>query len=143
MMARKKYTPKSFESVGKVKTTSGKEKADTSANIFESMLLSQAFQSLNARQRILYVICKAQYYGKRKPEKDYPEIDQFQGDDKFYLNWSLVQRYGVYRPSMSSNFYADMKALADKGFIEIISSGKTHRKKTIYKFSDRWKERPP
>lgn len=57
----------------------GRMRADTSANIYESMLTSDAFALLTTKQQILYVFCKAQYYGKRKPEKDFPEVEQMQG----------------------------------------------------------------
>lgn len=120
---------------------SGSYKADTSANIYESMLTSEAFVLLTDRQKMLYVCCKAQYYGKRKPERDYPDMEQLQGEELFYLNWTAVQRYGLYKPSMHSNFYRDMKALCDAGFIEIVSSGAGQRRKSIYRFSDRWQSR--
>lgn len=90
------YSPKSFEAIGqKFKGIHGAMMADTSATIFESMLQSDAFKSLNPKQQILYVYCKAQYYGKRKPEKDYPDIPQFEGADLFYFNWDIAQEYGL------------------------------------------------
>lgn len=117
---------------------SGSRKVDTSANIYESMLTSAAFTFLTDRQKMLYVCCKAQYYGKRKPERDYPDVEQLQGEDLFYLNWAAVQRYGLYKPSMHPNFYRDMKALCDIGFIEKVASGAGQRRKSIYRFSDGW-----
>lgn len=73
---RKKYVPKKWESKGEVyMDDSGSRKADTSANIYESMLTSKAFAFLTDRQKMLYVCCKAQYYGKRKPGRDYPDVE--------------------------------------------------------------------
>lgn len=132
------YKPKKFESLGRYKDYNGKDKIDTSANIFESMLLSPAFRDLNSKQQILYVYCKKQYYGHRKPEKDYKDVEQFQGTDLFYFNYDLAFKYGLYKSSMSSNFYADMKALCEHGFIEKVSSGASQRKKNIYRFSSLW-----
>lgn len=140
-MGRKKtkYVPKAFESRGEKFTDSnGTVRADTSANIYESMLLSKAFITLTSKQQILYIYCKSQYYGHRKPEKDYKDIEQFQGADLFYLNWAAVKAYGLYKDSMHSNFYKDMKALCEHGFIRNISSGASQRKKSIYKFCSDW-----
>ena len=136
----KKYVPKRWESKGETYMDDcGRMRADTSANIYESMLTSDAFALLTTKQQILYVFCKAQYYGKRKPEKDFPEVEQMQGAELFYLNWAAVQQYRLYKPSMDKNFYQDMKALCDHGLIEKVASGKGRRQKSIYRFSDRWK----
>lgn len=141
---RKKYVPKRFESKGeKFIDENGKLRADTSANIYESLLLSDSFRDLSDRQKMLYIVAKAQYYGHRKPEKDYPEIELFQGADVFYLNWNAVKRYGLYKDSMHSNFYKDMSALIEHGFIQRLSSGKGNRKKSIYKFSADWQSWKP
>lgn len=115
---RKKYVPKRFESKGeKFIDENGKLRADTSANIYESLLLSDSFRDLSDRQKMLYIVAKSQYYGHRKPEKDYPEIELFQGADVFYLNWNAVKRYGLYKDSMHSNFYRDMAALIEHGLL--------------------------
>lgn len=141
-MARKKYVPASFESLnggGPFKDLTGHDRKDVSANIFMSMLQSRAYRELTDRQRCLYVACKSQYFGSRKPSRDYPDVPDLQGDDLFYLNWSLVQRFGLYRPSMSKNFYVDMEALIQAGFIDRVASGRPTRSKTIYRYSSRWK----
>lgn len=136
---RKRYVPRSWESKGETyMDSSGRRRADTSANIYDSMLTSDAFILLTDKQKMLYVCCKAQYYGKRKPERDYPDVEQLHGEDLFYLNWAAVQAYGLYKPSMHPNFYRDMKALCGHGLIEKVSSGAGQRKKSIYRFSDRW-----
>ena len=135
------YEPKSFEAVNqKIKTETGGTIADTSANIYESMLRSKSFKSLNPKQKILYVYCKAQYYGKRKPGKDFKDVKDLQGNDLFYFSWRMAQEYGLYKPSCNSNFQKDMKALIDAGLISKVSSGKSQHKKNIYQYSDRWKE---
>lgn len=127
---RRKYKPKGFESTG--------ISNDTSANIYESMLLSSAWKDLKPRERQLYLYCKAQYYGKRKPSKDYPDIEAFQSENCFYLNLAAVVKYGIYTRNGNKEFYADIKTLAQHGFIEIVSSGKVTKTKSIYKYSDKW-----
>ena len=143
-MARKKkrYSARPFESYGSkfVDPFTKATRHDTSANIFESMLLDANFQSLSNRQKMLYVICKSQFYGHRKPCADY-DVDLFpdlKSDECFYLNFASVQRYGIYSRNMKKEFYNDMRALEAKGFIETIMKGGFH-KKSIYKFSAHWK----
>ncbi len=131
-MARKRgYKPKAFESAGGDR--------DTSANIYESMLQSAAFMDLSKNQRLLYLYLKAQYYGKRKPGKDYPDIEQFQGDDLFYFPMSVAEKYGLYTKSNHTAFRNDMKALESHGFIRTVSNGKSTKKKSICQFSGEWR----
>lgn len=88
-----KYTAKAFESKGNTFIDdNGTKRADTSANIYESMLLSKAYKDLKTRQQQLYTICKAQYYGKRKPGNDFKDIEQLQDATMFYLNLDAVTR---------------------------------------------------
>lgn len=139
---RTKYKPRSFECLEggkKFKNTRGNMQADTSSNIFESMLQSSAFRSLTPKQQILYVYLKAQLFGKRKPQQDFPDVPSLQGDNLFYFNWSQAKDYGLYKETCSKNFYGDMEALIKGGFIDRIASGKSNRTKTIYEFSSRWK----
>lgn len=113
---------------------------DTSANIYESMLTSPAFTDLTKNQRFLYVCMKKQYYGKRKPGRDFPDVERFQGDELFYFNRSLaVDKYKLYKDGGRSEFYADIKALERHGFIETVSSGKETKSRSIYRFSGDWK----
>ena len=133
------YKPKGFESKGgHYINEKGKKSADTSANIYESMLTSTAFKKLKTKQQVLYLYCKAQYYGKRKPSKDFKE--QFQDDSYFYMNWGKALEYGLYTASCSSNFYDDMTALEKAGFIKKVYSGKPHKEKNVYQYSDKWQD---
>ena len=139
-----KYKAKPFESKGtKFIDNNGTSRADTSANIYESMLLSRAYQDLKTRQQQLYTICKAQYYGKRKPSKDYPDMEHLQGDDMFYLNLAAVVQYGLYTKNMRKEFYNDMKALEQHGFIKKVSQGGYSNRKSIYQFTADWQTWTP
>lgn len=134
------FKPQSWETMGSCFVDSEQRtRKDTFARLYESMLTSPAFMSLNSKQKVLYLYCKSQYMGKRKPERDFPNIEAVKGSDKFYLSWAMVQKYELYKPSMSANFYNDMKVLCEHGLIEKVSSGKQQRMKSIYKFSGNWK----
>ena len=136
MGRKKKYIPKAFESAG--------NSSDTSANIYESMLLSPAFQALSKRQRLLYLYCKAQYYGKRKPAKDYKELNLYQEETCFYMNRATIRKYGLYSEKSNGEFYADIKELIAKGFITLeLQGGGNGHTKSVYKFSSKWKEYVP
>lgn len=60
-------------------------------------------------------------------------------DTGFYLNWGLIKRYGIYSKNGQHEFYDDMKELTRCGFIELVSSGAATKRKSIYRFSDKWK----
>lgn len=141
MGRRKRWTARPFESVGQRFTDpiTGATRADTSANLYESMMLHPAFQDLTNRQKLLYLICKSQFFGHRKPEKDFPDVEQVAGDDCFYLNLGAVTRYGLYTRNMRGKFYADMKELERHGFIKTVSSGRPTKSKSVYKFLPDWK----
>lgn len=63
-MANKKYRryiPKPFESM--------QTSSDVSANIYVSMLISDAWKALTDGAKCLYIYCKAQYYAEKKKPK--------------------------------------------------------------------------
>lgn len=124
MAKRKKYQKKLFESTG--------ETYDVSANIYLSMIKSEAWLSLTKNQRLLYVYLKVQYYSqKRKPNKENKEM--------FYFNQTKwLNEYQLYSEGNKKSFYNDMEQLIIKGFIDCVSSGKTTREKNIYQYSSRW-----
>ncbi len=127
----KKYVPKQFES--------SSPQFDTSANIYMSMLMSAAWQSLNAGAKMLYMYCKAQYYGeKRKPKPDFRQLTEQEQQQCFTMNKSKWKDlYHIY--TNDRQFYKDMSLLIKSGFIELIESGKNTRTKNIYMLSDKWK----
>lgn len=96
-----------------------------------SMLKSPAWMSLKPRAKVLYLYMKAQYYGVK--EKNKPE----QNPLYFVFNQAMWKTtYKLYTNNKS--FYEDRDQLIEKGFIEIIETGKLTRTKNIYKFSDKW-----
>ncbi|SFB86931.1 hypothetical protein [Butyrivibrio sp. YAB3001] len=141
---KKKQQLKSFESIcsyvgDKFTDKEKRNQTETMTRISESMLCSDSFKSLKPRQQMLYIYCKAQYYGKRKPKDDNTEL--YQDDSFFYMNWGKILDYGLYTEKSHSNFYKDMQELEKKGFIKKVESGKNNRKKNIYQYVDKWVEK--
>lgn len=139
----KKYQPQPFEStgLGKYRDVNGTERVDTFARLYSSMLFSKIFMNMTERQKLLYLYIKSGFYGSRKPSKDYRENELFQGEEFIYFPWAEAQKTGLYKASMSGNFYRDLRVLIDNGFIERIASGKLAHKKTVYKFSSEWRNK--
>lgn len=126
-MSRRKqaYQKKVFESTG--------ASNDTSANIYMSMLLSDAWRSLTAQQQRLYLYCKAQYYGqKAKPNGNSLCFEMNQS------KWCGL--YGLYEKSNAKGFYRDMSALIATGFIICVQCGAITRTKSVYCFSSMWQK---
>ena len=119
----KKYKKKPFESNG-----SG---SDTSANIYESMMLSNAWFELSSNQKVLYGACKSQYYS----EKRHPDSINTQ----FFMNqFKWMHKYKLYKTGNQGGFYRDIEVLIKKGFIACAKSGALSRTKNVYRFSDKW-----
>ena len=109
-----------------------------------SMMMSPAWKALTARQKVLYLYCKAQIHAEKRKPKTFMEEEQQQDADR--LNFTMNQSkwrglYELYKPNDEKSFYRDMAALIDSGFIRRVQSGRTTRTKTIYGFSNGW--RPP
>jgi len=129
---KKTYQKMTFESKGEIPgKTPGTTRPDTSANVYESMLLSDAWQDLTAPQVRLYLVCKAQFYGKAKP-KDY-------GFKAFYMNMAIwLDTYKLYKSNNRAGFYRDMDELIAHGFITCLENGYSTKTKSVYEFSDQW-----
>lgn len=141
MGKKKRFTPKNFESKSK--------SCDVSANIYMSMLMSYAWQDLTSRQKSLYLCCKAQYYSlsnnktgfdeEFRNNRDYfvfPQHLWFKNSKKAKTPDGSAKNYNLYGNKRS--FYYDMGVLIDHGFIDCVKCGADLRKKTLYRFSDRW-----
>lgn len=136
------YVPKTFESdpqflIGR--------NYDTSANIYMSMMLSPAWLDLSKAQQILYLYCKAQYYGKNKKEQkelmtaeellSKKEVDT---SKRFFMNREMwLNFYKIYPDN--GQFYKDIKVLCDFGFIKTIERNQNTKKRNIYEFTDQWR----
>ena len=124
------YMPKPFES------TIGSKK-DTSANIYMSMLKSNAFMSLTSSQKVLYLYCKSQQYGMPTNERAKSElIDKLEDFTVSEYKWK--ETFKLYSKANRSKFYKDMNKLIEVGLIDCVRPGQSSRTKNIYKFSSRW-----
>lgn len=144
------YEPKAFESDITILPKTKKKicAKDVSANIYLSMLMSQAWHDLSLKQKELYIYCKAQYYGEKKSESEHKTNNEIQKEInsnlsiRFTMNKSKwCEIYHIYSSNAQRHFYADMKTLVEKGFIRMVENGKQSRTKNIYEFSDKWREK--
>lgn len=120
MSRRKPYIPKAWES---------RNGSRLSANIYITMMQSNAWMQLSKNARLLYLYMKAQYYGAKNLH-DRPATD-------FVFNWALVSKtYKLY--TNYQRFENDRDMLIKYGFIDLVENGKNTRTKSIYRFSDRW-----
>lgn len=95
------------------------------------MLTSPAWFDLTDKQRILYLICKDQYYHEKTFSQESEQFTMNQG------KWK--HRYKLYNDGNEKGFYRDMKALIEHGFIICVTSGKNTRSKSVYAFSGMWR----
>ncbi len=135
---KKGIKPKSFESTGPGKIPWAKGLSETFLTLYESQLRSPAFRNLSVRQRLLYVYMKSKNFGKRKPIHDYPELDVLD-EQCFYFSRKEALDYNLYSTSTVRFLYSDVRELEKAGLITIVASGKPNKQKSIYRFSDEWK----
>lgn len=105
---------------------------EVSANLYEGMLTSEIYYTMTDKQKILLLYMKLQMYAERK--KPIP-------DDKSTFTFprnKWLEKYHIYS-SDNSSFYRDRDVLLERGFIELVRSGKNTRTKNIYRYSDKWK----
>lgn len=121
---KKPYEPKEYESARH-------GKSEKYAGMYLSMIESEAWRALTARQRDLYVHCKLQIH-------DGTLISDY-GESAFTFNrYKWQKKYKLYTASNSRGFYRDMDALILKGFVDCIKQGQRTKEKNIYRLSDRW-----
>ena len=132
---RSKYKPKPFESYPAA--VDPKRSYDTSANIYESMMLSKAWIDLTPAQKVLYQVCKSQMYAqKHRPSLEMENVSE----TSFFMNrWLWQTTYQLYKPGNEKGFYRDMTALIDHGFIRCVYSGANSKDKSVYDYSDKWR----
>lgn len=123
------------------------QNADTHASIYRSMLLHEAYKTLTANQRNLYVLCKSELYGKSKNDleqfnKYFIEngIDKQNHPEYFTMNWGKVKKGGLYDCYSNTNsFRTDINALIEHGLIDCVLCGADSRCKSLYRLSNRWR----
>lgn len=132
-MKKQKYKKKAYES--------DQSTSDVSANIYYSMMMSEAWKDLKPRAKDVYLAMKMQKYAqKRKPISIEPdnELFQYQEDDFYFNRGKWCMEYELCSGNHTS-FERDVKTLIEHGFIEIVRNGKNARVKSVYRYSDKWK----
>ena len=113
------------------------------APVYESQITAPAFCALSKNSRLLYLMMRLELFahsGKR-PQDVYPEIPEFQHEEVFFFPFSVaVNKYRLYTGGNKKQFYADLHALEKHGFIDVIANGKPNKKKSVYRFSQAWKD---
>lgn len=132
MGKKRKYTPPTFETIHP-------EGRHVYMAIYDTLYTSPAWKELTDKQVRLYIFCRWQYWTKRenRPGADYPDYEPYQAPEVFYLNWRKVRSAGVYKEN-KGRFYADVKALCERGLIECLYNGKSGRRKSVFRLSDLW-----
>lgn len=132
-MKKAKYKKRSYES--------DQSSSDVSANIYYSMMISDAWKDLKPRAKEVYLAMKMQKYSqKRKPyslEND-GELFHYQEDDFYFNRFKWQDEFGLCSNNPNS-FKKDVDDLIAHGFIEIVRNGKNARVKSVYRYSDKWK----
>lgn len=170
-MGRKEKKPNEhyrFESKSKLKqdkgghwkhvflNNNGNEQPDFTTQIMYTMLISPPFKDLTARQRMLYVYAKSQFFAAvSRPSIDFRDeegkpleiFQKYQGKECFYLNHKLMSEvFGLYPETNHRDLYFDIEALVQRGFIERVTGygrnkiTETNHMRNIYKYSEKWKE---
>ena len=104
---------------------------------------SPAWRALTANQMNLYLFSTwHRLNNKQHPRNDYPDHEQYQSDEVFYMNLALVVKNGLYTLK-NRHFYRDCKRLIDIGFWDEVSNGKDNFSKNVYRMSERWKDWKP
>lgn len=125
-----------------------KSKRDVFVNIDMSMLMSRAWQTMNSRQKILYLCCKAQSccVSVSQSEDDikedrkcfeFPQRLWLKKNEKLSTPAAPAETYNLY--SDKKYFYKDMAILIDHGFVDCVDCGAGFGKKNLYTLSDRWR----
>lgn len=98
---------------------------------------SEAWKELTGKQAKLYLFCRWQRWTGDRPGADYPDMEEYQRPEVFYLNWKKVHSEGLYDTNRAG-FYHDVEALCRHGFIKRLLDGKADRVKSVYSLSDSW-----
>ena len=120
------YIPKSYESASPSK--------DKFVALYKSMIVSEAYQAINAKQRDLFNHCKLQVFSENLKERE-------EHPTAFTMNkykWCTV--YKLYTASNNRQFYRDIEALISHGFIKCVTSGKVSKTKNVYALSTKWRD---
>lgn len=119
---------------------------DNFAPIYVDMLESEQYQSLSSAQQAFYLACRVQAVseqGRRAIHKFCDREGKSYGTDLedksklfFVFPASHMRRFGI----DSGNGSRMIKALIQRGFVEIVEANGHRHKMNIYRFSDRWKK---
>lgn len=107
----------------------GVKQTDKHAQLYLSLMLSEAFKSLNKSEQMLLVYMIAETYNKKL-------TDQNLGVDAFYFNRAIQEKWNT---STGTRFIKHRNKLMDRGFIRFIENNHHRGQKNIYELCEGWK----
>ena len=114
------------------------------AQVRDGLLQSAEFQALTVGERYFYITCLVQARTKKCSQCLYMHGRE-DGREEPYSKLCFVfpaahmKEYG-YESGNGSKY---LHALMEKGFIERVESNKHRQKVNVYRFTDKWKNKPP
>lgn len=133
------YQKQPFESSRYGSMEEIKVKTEPKATIYQTMLETEAYQSLSAHAMLLHKVCLLQMFQKKKPFVGGYHV----AEDEFCVSYGYLRKeYPVMFPN-DSKIRRAKKELLDKGFIVEVSNGKKQGMRSIFKMSDKWKYYKP
>lgn len=118
---------------------------DYCIRISKRLMNSKAWRALTSRQKILYLVCRAQVnpglMNGNAPCHDFPDKEEYKDERVFYMTKGIAEKQGIYckKTFDKKGFYDGLKKLCELGFIEKISAGGfVSRSKSVYRLSGKW-----
>lgn len=114
---------------------------DTFGTIYESMLLSDTWQSLKKSTQNLYIYCRVQSRSRAgraclfKHAREYET--KYDSDIEFVFPAKHIEKYGLDR----RNFKRGLTELIQAGFLEIVEQNNHRRDVNVYRFSNKWSKK--
>ena len=128
---------------------------DKFSKIYNSLIVSDAFQDMPPTAKVVYLYCRNQAHSKTGIENltaylyetakmlgyDEKQTAKFLSkykDGYIYFTFPAKHAEELYNLDRR-NLGKYLKILSDYGFIETVSCGKHQKRQNLYKFSDAWK----
>lgn len=131
----KKFEPEEWQHNPDYKNKAGYENR-AYFMVFESLLMSDAYLSLNSGERELLTVCLAQErFGRADEKRGFSEKYR---NDRRYFTMNKQKREMYHLSSNATTASKQMEALITHGFVDCVVNGQNTRSKSLYRLSSRW-----